>query len=167
MKPDHVVQLRDMPALLDALVRQAAGAPVPAPDNIRYEVEIAKSGKASISGMDWFGGRSALTCPECGGVMWRIKDGALSRYRCHIGHAYGEEQMIIGLDDNLKRAMESALRALNERAALVGRLRDEAKNVGRSDLAGSWDLRAREFEQEAEVIRHAIARLDRPRQADI
>jgi two-component system, chemotaxis family, protein-glutamate methylesterase/glutaminase len=79
--------------------------------------------------MDWFGERSALTCPDCGGVMWHLKDGASSRYRCHIGHAYGEEQMVVGLDDNLKRAMASALRALNERAALVGKLRDQAKTA--------------------------------------
>jgi two-component system, chemotaxis family, protein-glutamate methylesterase/glutaminase len=167
MEPDHVAQLKEMPALLDNLVRKQAAAPVTVPDKIRYEVEVAKSGKASISGMDWFGERSALTCPDCGGVMWHLKDGSSSRYRCHIGHAYGEEQMVIGLDDNLKRAMASALRALNERAALVGKLHDQAKTAGRSELAESWALRAREFEQEAKAIDDAIGRLDRPGQRDV
>ncbi len=115
IEPDHVVRLKDMPNLLDALVRQPAGEPITPPDKLRYEVEIAKSGRASIDGMDWFGGRSAVTCPDCGGVMWNFKDGALSRYRFHIGHSYAEEQLVVGLDDNLKRAMASALRALNER----------------------------------------------------
>jgi two-component system chemotaxis response regulator CheB len=162
IEPDHVVHLRDMPGLLDALVRQPAGEPIALPDKLRYEVEIAKSGRASISGMDWFGGRSALTCPDCGGVMWHLKDGAVSRYRCHIGHAYAEESMVGGLDDNLKRAMATALRALNERIALVGKLRDQAKEVGQPELAKSWATRAREFEEEAEVIIEAISRLDRP-----
>jgi two-component system, chemotaxis family, protein-glutamate methylesterase/glutaminase len=162
MEPDHVVQLRDMPELLDALVRQPASVPSVPPDKLRYEVEIAKSGRASISGIDWFGERSALTCPDCGGVMWRLKDGALSHYRCHIGHACGEEQMVVGLDDNLKRAMATALRTLNERAVLVGRLRDQAKDLGRPELAESWSMRAQEFKREAEVISEAIMRLEHP-----
>jgi two-component system, chemotaxis family, protein-glutamate methylesterase/glutaminase len=162
VEPDHVVHLRDMPGLLHTLVQQPAGQPVTPADRLRYEVEIARSGRASISGMDWFGERSALTCPDCGGIMWQFKDGALSRYRCHIGHAYGEEQLLVGLDDNLKRAMASALRALNERAALVGKLRDQADQVGRPELAESWSMKAREFEREADLISDTIKRLERP-----
>jgi two-component system chemotaxis response regulator CheB len=99
--------------------------------------------------------------------MWQLKDGALSRYRCHIGHAYRGEQMMVGLDDNLKRAMTSALRTLNERAALVGKLRDQATEVGQPEVAQSWSLRAQEFEKEAEVIGEAIRRLDRPPRTDV
>lgn len=163
IEPDHVVHLRDMPELLGALVRQPAGEPVTAPDKLRYEVEIAKSGRASIDGMDWFGGRSALTCPDCGGTMWHLKDGALSRYRCHIGHAYGEEQMVANYDDNLRRAMASALRAINERVELVSKLRDQAKAAGQPGLAKTWSERSEEFQREADAITAAIGRLDGPR----
>jgi two-component system, chemotaxis family, protein-glutamate methylesterase/glutaminase len=85
--PDHVVHLREVPGLLDALVRQPAGDRVAAPNELRYEVEIARNGRASMDKMDWLGQRSVLTCPDCGGIMWEIKEGDLSRYRCHIGHA--------------------------------------------------------------------------------
>jgi two-component system chemotaxis response regulator CheB len=43
--------------------------------------------------------------------MWQLNAGALARYRCHIGHAYGEEQLVVCRDDNLKCAMASALRS--------------------------------------------------------
>src|SRR5262249_30602812 len=153
--------LRDMPGLLDTLVRQPAGVPTAVPDNLRYEVEIARSGRASsMSGMDWFGQRSTLTCPDCGGVMWELKDGALSRYRCQIVHADTEEMITLGLHERLKRAMATALRALNERVALVSKLCEQADDRGRPDLAGTWALRAREFEREADVIRDAIGRLE-------
>jgi len=167
MEPDHVTQLSDMPGLLDSLVHQPAGALIEAPDNLRYEVEIARSGRASMSGMDWFGTRSVFTCPDCGGIMWELKDGAMTSYRCHIGHAYTDEMITVGLDDHLKRAMATALRALNERVALVGKLRDEANDRGRPDLANSWSTRAHEFEREAAVIRDAIRRLDRAQQAEL
>jgi two-component system, chemotaxis family, protein-glutamate methylesterase/glutaminase len=163
LEPDHVVRLKDLPELLNDLVNKPAGEPIAPPEKLRYEVEIAKNGRASINGMDWFGSRSALTCPDCGGVMWNVKDGSISRYRCHIGHAYAEEQMVVSLDDKLKRAMATALRTLNERVALVAKLRDQAKQVGQLELADSWSKRAREFEKEADVITEAIGRLDQPR----
>jgi two-component system, chemotaxis family, protein-glutamate methylesterase/glutaminase len=80
--PDHVVYLREVPGLLDALVRQPEGDRVAAPNKLRYEVENARNGPASIEKMDWLGQRSVLTCPDCGGIMWEIKEGDLSRYRC-------------------------------------------------------------------------------------
>jgi two-component system, chemotaxis family, protein-glutamate methylesterase/glutaminase len=83
MRPDRVTRLKEMPGLLHALVHQPAGDPIVAPNNLRYEVEIARNGRASsMNGMDWFGARSVLTCPDCGGIMWELKDDALSRYRC-------------------------------------------------------------------------------------
>lgn len=164
MQPDHITQLRDMPGLLHSLVHRPASAAIAASDNLRYEVEIARSGRASMNGMDWFGARSVLTCPDCGGIMWELKDGDMSRYRCHIGHAYTEETIVTGVDERLKRAMATALRALEERAALVSKLRDEAGERGRFELANSWSMRVREFEREADVIRDAIGRLDRAEQ---
>ena len=161
LHPDHVVHLEEMPALLDNLVHQPTGEPAPVPDNIRYEVEVARSGRTSMNEMDRFGQRSVLTCPDCGGVMWEVKEGKLSRHRCHVGHAYTTELMMIGLDDGLRRAMASALRALDERTALLRKLRDEAAYNGRPELAESWSQRMREFQLEAHVIGDAIKRLDR------
>src|SRR5262249_44348637 len=131
MQPDHVAQLQDMPGLLHSLVHRPAGTAIMASNNLRYEVEIARSGRASMNGMDWFGARSVLTCPDCGGLMWELKDADMSRYRCHIGHAYTAETITTGVDERLKRAMATALRALNERVAIVSKLRDEAAENGR------------------------------------
>jgi two-component system, chemotaxis family, protein-glutamate methylesterase/glutaminase len=159
--PDHVVHLREMPALLDALVRQPAGDPVAAPDKLRYEVEIARNGRSSMDKMDWLGRRSVLTCPDCGGIMWEIKDGDLSRYRCHIGHAYTQDTIAAGVDERLKRGLATALRALNERVALLNKMRDEAGEKGRPNLVEWWSTQAHEFEREVDVIRDAIGRLER------
>jgi two-component system, chemotaxis family, protein-glutamate methylesterase/glutaminase len=164
--PDHVVYLREMSRLLDTLVRQPAGDPIAVPDSWRYEVEIARNGRASMKKMDQLGQRSVLTCPDCGGIMWELKDGDMSRYRCHIGHAYTEETITSGVDERLKRAMATALRALNERVALVSKLQDDAGERGRFELANSWSMKAKEFESEADVIKDAISRLDKAEQAE-
>jgi two-component system chemotaxis response regulator CheB len=159
-KPDHVVGIREMPPLLETLVRQPAGVPVPVPENIKYEVEIARSGRTGMGTMDSIGQRSLLACPDCHGIMWEINEADLVRYRCHVGHAYTAELMSIALDDNLRRALGSALRALDERIALAERLRKQESQAGRARMADSWERKAREFEQEANVIRHSIRRVD-------
>jgi two-component system, chemotaxis family, protein-glutamate methylesterase/glutaminase len=160
LHPDHVVHLKNIPALLDSLVQQPAGDPAPVPDNIPYEVEVARSGRGSMNDMDRFGRRSVLACPDCGGVMWELNEGKLSRYRCHVGHAYTAELMMTGIDDSLRRAMASAQRALEERTALLRKLHDEAADNGRAELAKSWYCRMQEFQKEAEVIRNAMKRLN-------
>jgi two-component system chemotaxis response regulator CheB len=142
------------------------GDPIPAPDSLRYEVEIARNGRASVEKMNWLGQRSVLTCPDCGGIMWEIMDGDISRYRCHIGHAYTQDTITAGVDERLKRAMTTALRTLNERVALVSKLRDEAGERGLFELANSWSIKANEFKNEAEVIREAIGRLDQAERAE-
>ena len=93
--------------------------------------------------------------------MWEINGGDLSRYRCHIGHAYPQQTITAGVDERLKRALATALRALNERVALVSKTREEAGERGRFELANSLSMKANEFERQADVIRDAIGRLDR------
>jgi len=160
-KPDHVVSLASMPTLFDELVRQPPGRPMPVPPMIAYEVNIAKGGRSSMSEMDRVGRRSVLACPDCHGVMWEIDEDELIRYRCHVGHAYTAELMSLALDENLRRALGTALRALDERLALASKLEKQAISSGRTQVAEYWAGKAREFGEEAEVIRDSIMRSDR------
>jgi two-component system chemotaxis response regulator CheB len=92
--------------------------------------------------------------------MWEIDEGDLVRYRCHVGHTYTAELMSVALDENLRRALGSALRALEERRGLARKLEQQADRDQRPMLAASWSRRAREFEDELDIIRSAVRRLD-------
>jgi two-component system, chemotaxis family, protein-glutamate methylesterase/glutaminase len=157
-RPDHIAPLEKLPTLLESLVHQPTGEPRPVPETVRYEVEIARSGRESMDDMDRIGRRSVLSCPDCGGVMWEIDD---PRYRCHVGHAYTDELMHLAVDEGVRRALASALRALDERAALVSKLKAQAVATGHNQLAESWARRHRQFDREADIIEEAIRRLDR------
>src|SRR5579871_853404 len=160
LRPDHVASLRDVPRLLSRLVREPAGEPVQAPTSIETEVEIARSGNTSMSTMDHIGRRSVLTCPDCNGVMWEIDEGDVVRYRCHVGHAYTADLMSLALDENLRRALASAARTLDERIALCGKLHRQASETGHRLLAESWARKLREAEEEAKVLRESMKRAD-------
>jgi two-component system, chemotaxis family, protein-glutamate methylesterase/glutaminase len=160
-KPDHVATLQDMPALLNKLAHQPAGEAKPLPRSIKFEVEIARTGQSSMDEMDEFGRRSVLACPDCGGVMWEIDEGDMSRFRCHVGHTYTAEVMSLALDESLRRALASAVRALEERAALASKLYNQARSAGHRLLAENWAAKLKEFEREMDVIRSSTRRMDR------
>jgi two-component system chemotaxis response regulator CheB len=158
--PDHIVRLADLPLLLNSLVQRPAGEPKPVPEGVRFEVGIASGQKAGMRDMDRLGRRSVLTCPDCNGVMWEIDDHELSHYRCHVGHAYGADMMALALDENLRHALASALRALEERIALTEKLRWQASDRGHNQSADTWTRKIEEIEKEAGALRKTIIRID-------
>jgi two-component system, chemotaxis family, protein-glutamate methylesterase/glutaminase len=158
--PDHVVRLADLPLLLNSLVQYPAGDPKPCPDSVRFEVAVASGHKSSMRDLDRLGRRSVLTCPDCHGAMWEIDDDDLQHYRCHVGHAYGADMMALGLDENVRRALASALRTLEERIALTERLRWQACKRGHNQSADIWSRKIEEIEKEADSLRQAIIRFD-------
>lgn len=159
-QPEHIVTLAALPALLKKLIQQPPGRPVPEPERLRFEVNVAKRGHFNMSDMDRIGRRSVLACPDCHGVMWEIDEGDLLRYRCHVGHAYTAEAMKFAIDENLARALGSALRALDERIAITEKLRDKAIENQHHNSSEWWQRRLDEIEREAEVIRESIRRME-------
>jgi two-component system chemotaxis response regulator CheB len=159
VKPDHVVDLAAMPRLLNCLATQPAGETKPIPESVKFEVEIARGALASIENMDRVARRSGFACPDCHGVMWEIKEGELIRYRCHVGHTYAANLISIAVDENLRRALGSALRALEERRSLARRLERQSRQSNQLRLASLWGRRAEEYEKELDVITSSVKRL--------
>jgi two-component system, chemotaxis family, protein-glutamate methylesterase/glutaminase len=162
-KPDHVASLAEMPALLDRLVRQPAGEAGTVPITVKHEVEIAKTGHMHMDtdNMDDLGHRSVLVCPDCGGTMWEIGEGNVTRYRCHVGHVHTAEVMSLALDRGLHRALATAQRVLEDRVALSRKLHDQAQDGGHQLLAKTWADKEREFQGEMNVVRDAMLRMER------
>lgn len=159
-QPDHVATLAALPALLEQLVREPAGNPLPITPKLTMELKIARGSRMPIREMDHLGERSVFTCPDCNGVMWEIDEGEIVRYRCHAGHAFTQELMSMALDESLYRALATALRALEERAELAVKLERDALARGRIHAARTWAERGSEFQRELEVVEAALHRMD-------
>ena len=63
--------------------------------------------------------RAPVTCPGCGGALDVVDDGS---YACRIGHTYSVEELPALQDDQVRQAMQAALRALRDAAATKRRL---------------------------------------------
>lgn len=90
---------------------------------------------------------SGFSCPDCHGVLWEISEGELVRYRCRVGHAYSPQSLLASQSANLEEALWTALRALEESAAMAERLQGCAAERGHS-------LSAQQFGEQAQDARH-------------
>ena len=98
------------------------------------------------------------TCPDCGGVLFERHEAALERFECSVGHVFSIESLSSAQASTLEGAMWTAVRALDDRAALLTRMATRAQAAGRDRLASSFQRQADEALDRASTIRDAIER---------
>ncbi|MGW4525053.1 chemotaxis protein CheB [Amycolatopsis sp. NPDC004378] len=105
---------------------------------------------------------SGFTCPDCHGALMEVD--AADQFRCRIGHAWSAEALLGAHDIEFQRALWTALRSLDEKAALAKRLRAESKRRNRGLLEDRYARSAEECAAAAETLRKFLLSLppDRP-----
>src|SRR5579864_7803296 len=103
---------------------------------------------------------SAFTCPLCGGSLWHDEEGSHEHFRCRTGHAFSPESLFALQSKSTERALWEALRALEENAALSGRLARQTR--GGPHAADEERFRQRQLavERHAEELRRILMRPD-------
>jgi two-component system chemotaxis response regulator CheB len=99
---------------------------------------------------------AALICPECGGAMRESSLGTLDYYTCHLGHRFAAPNLSVAQFRQVEQAIETALRALGERAELCRRIAERARTGGRPHSAEHWDRARQQAEQHIEVLRRFL-----------
>ena len=158
---DHVVPLAGMAGLLVRLVSEphaAAVDPGSTEGDLKLEQGIAALDRAALAGDDRPGQPSPYSCPECGGVLWEIRDATFARYRCRVGHAYSPETMLGAQDDLLEEALWSAMKTLEESARLSQRLAANERERGRTWMAERFEEKEADARKRADVIRRHLIR---------
>lgn len=124
---DHIVRLDDLPELITRLVDQP---PTPWTGPVQRAL-------AELEG-DELGVAAAVVCPMCQGKLTETEVRGFELFRCHVGHAFSIASMAAEQAEELERALWESVRALEESAALAGRLGARA----------SGELRRRFLEKE-------------------
>lgn len=156
MDVDHVLPAARIAELLNQLVRQPAPQGIPIPRDIQIEADIAAGIGASIATEEMLGDSAEFSCPDCGGVLWRIQDGELVRYRCHTGHGYTQDILSAAQTDTVEYALWAALRALREKVAMLERLSASEEARDRRRNATRFSLQAKEYRREAQRIQDLL-----------
>ncbi|MGN6608320.1 MAG: chemotaxis protein CheB [Jatrophihabitans sp.] len=152
----EVAAAAKIPAVLDRLLEQEVPDAQSAPSLLVAEADIAGLDEGALLGLERPGMPSGFSCPDCSGVLYEIHDGAMTRYRCRVGHAWSPQALLSQQDDQLENALWVALRQLEEGAALTSGMAEQATERGMQHTARRYTATAREAAGAARVLRDLL-----------
>lgn len=91
-------------------------------ENSYFSPETSRA--AGRTAVEEIGIPSGLVCPDCGGQLWRAKEGPL-RYRCHVGHAQSAHAFLAQQNQVIEEAEWTFIRALEDQCELCHQILQE------------------------------------------
>ena len=157
VEADHVVPAAKLGSVIGDMCRTDVIGTEPEPTSLmEIEAELAKMDGDAMNEPDRRGVPSGFSCPDCSGTLFEIRDGALVRYRCRVGHAWSPESLLGEQALQLDGALWMALRSLEEKAALSRELRERAAERGNPLTARRFGEQADEATRAATLIRSLL-----------
>jgi two-component system, chemotaxis family, protein-glutamate methylesterase/glutaminase len=153
---DYCVGLSELPQLLVRLVKE----PLPENDDVmkdkqtKKEIDIAAEENALAAVME-FGQLTPYTCPECHGVLLRLRNANIARYRCHTGHAYSADALMAALTEKVEDGLYNAIRGMDEAIMLLNHMGDHFAEVNQPKAAALYFKKAKEAEARSQWVRKA------------
>ncbi|WP_410621185.1 chemotaxis protein CheB [Amycolatopsis sp. cmx-8-4] len=155
---EHVYPAGVLGKVLDKLVRTPVDAVAVDPPSpaLLLEDRIARDGVRLDAVVPGEGTpASGYSCPDCQGTLLEISQ-PHGQYRCRIGHAWSAEALLSAHDAEFERALWTALRSLDEKAALARRMQRDTSHRGLAGLTGRYDTTVHECTTAAETLRRFL-----------
>jgi two-component system chemotaxis response regulator CheB len=130
--------------------------PSEVPEEIAAEAAIIEKMSTGSLAVSPIGNPTVYACPDCGGMLWEIKNGNLTRYRCHIGHAYSEEDLLLQQTNSMHTTLWIALRIMEERKTLLEKIARQNSLKGYRKTAKEYELKAGELKQHINIMKRIL-----------
>lgn len=155
---DHIVPITELPKLLNRLITEPLmhNSNVMKNEQTKKEIEIAAEENALKKNILDYGELSPFTCPECHGVLSRLQNDKVIRYRCHTGHAYSIDTLMAALTERIEDSLYNALRGIDESIMLLNNMGDYYAESNQPKLASLYFKKAKEAEERALYVRQAV-----------
>ncbi len=135
MEADHVSTLGGIGPLIARIVKLKKGRKKAVPKEVIAESKIAETTAVGIDVIEKLADTSVFACPDCGGNLWAMKDDTIKRYRCHIGHAYTERDLVLKQAEVAGSTLWVALRMMEERKHLLKKMEVDYIKKGYKSLS--------------------------------
>lgn len=119
MAVDYKVSINEMGYILTDLFSRSACAVGEAPEDVKLEAEISLRMSSNVEDLEKLGSLSTFSCPDCGGILVRIENDPISRYRCYTGHSFTEKILEAAQIKGLEESIWIAIRMMEERKNLL------------------------------------------------
>jgi two-component system, chemotaxis family, protein-glutamate methylesterase/glutaminase len=127
-KIDFHAPAEEIGKLLEKLIYEPVNENLQPPPTILIEAEIAERYITGIENVYKIGRQIPVSCPECGGSLWEIKEGDLPHFRCHVGHTFNESGLLISQAKGMEETLWVSLRMMEERVHMLASMREKEKN---------------------------------------
>lgn len=156
MEADHVVALQEIGPLIATIVKQKKGKKKAVPHEVILESQIAERTAVSIDTIEKIADTSVFACPDCGGNLWEMKDDIIKRYRCHIGHAYTEKDLVLKQAEAASNTLWVALRMMEERKHLLKKLSIQNAQKGYKQISTNNEQKHDEMEHHINKLKEIL-----------
>ena len=142
----------------------------PVGEELHIENRIAMEDNALDLGVMKLGSPSLYTCPECHGVLLQLRGDGPLRFRCHTGHAFTADAMVVHASEAVEENLWSVVRVMDENLLLLRQSAEQLHAAGNRAAAERLLDQARSLEQQSHTIRqvalqHTTPAATRPGQA--
>jgi two-component system, chemotaxis family, protein-glutamate methylesterase/glutaminase len=148
IKPDYILPIAEIGGIIYQLISKNPAKQRAISKDILIETAIATRVTSDLASVNALGSQVPFNCPGCGGVLWKVEDGAGSRFRCHTGHAYTASTLLAEQTMKIEETMWTALRMFEER-----------KNLLDSIAQGKSGAVAKSARERSEATQEHIARI--------
>jgi two-component system, chemotaxis family, protein-glutamate methylesterase/glutaminase len=153
---DASLALGDLPPVLAQWAQEPPGEPMTPPFSLLAEVEMSRSESGNIGHLNEIGELVPLTCSECGGPLWQIKDDKMTRFRCRVGHAYTAKTLASEITDAVERSLWAAVQMMDERVRTLEHLADTEQQKDHRRSSASFHDKAAEVREHTERLRQLL-----------
>lgn len=159
---DHCLSATEMGALLARLTMETVHKEPHSTDRDRerermqIEVSVAIDGDALRKGVMEIGHLKPFTCPECQGVLVKLQEGDLTRFRCHTGHAYSASALLSGVMGKIDESYWAVMRSLEEAAMLLDQIGQGLIEEGQTTIAKMFLDRGKAAMEQSRQLREAV-----------
>jgi two-component system chemotaxis response regulator CheB len=154
LKPDFTIPVDQMGEVIERVTKKPPRKSR-IPKDIKLESQIAERVSIGMDDLKKLGENSIYSCPDCGGGLWEMNSNGVTRYRCHVGHAFTEAGLLSGMQASTETALWTALRIIEERRNVLKSLAEKEK--GRGSLARKrYMKRIKELETQIQDLKTVL-----------
>lgn len=154
---DHCVPVKGMGGLLGSMVNEAADEKDHSvPETMELEVKIALDYNAYEHGVMGLGELTSYTCPECHGAVAQITEGKLIRFRCHTGHAFSLDTLLVEVTKTVETSLWSTLAKIEESELLLNHVARHLQEAGQDHMAKMVSQKSEDAKGRAKAVRQLV-----------
>jgi two-component system chemotaxis response regulator CheB len=156
LEVDYCVPLKEMGKVIENIIHTGEITGIAPPDNVVAESRLSEMAATGVDKVASLGEKTDFACPDCGGGLWKIQNGRVKHYRCHIGHSYSEKDLLLKQDENIQQTLWVAIRMMEERKIMLMKISNQHAGKGLHSLHSQLREQAQHLDVHIEKLKDLL-----------